>query len=150
MTQQASIRTQIIDNLCTRLVDGDNVKKVFRSMTQAVNAVDLPVCAVFTESEDSQDDEHDDGLLNVLRLKIVLVVAKTDEGNAALDQIADPATVWIQKTVYADRTMGGLATNARVPKKVWQLESGEFGFVGVFFDTEIEFYTLGDPSVSNR
>ena len=150
MAQQKSIRTQLIDILCQKLVDGENVKKVFRSMYQAVQAENLPVCAVFPVEETTEHDEHEDGLMRVLRLNIVYVAAKGEEDqSASLDQIIDAALVWIETKVMEDDRLGGLALHTHAPRISWQFESGEFGFVGATVETEIEYYTLGDPSVSN-
>lgn len=150
MTQQASIRTQLIDNLCSRLVDGDNVKEVFRSMTLATQAEDLPVCAVQPIEEVVTEVEHESGTSRALTLHIIFVAAKTDEGNASMDQIIDSALVWIEQKVTEDQTLGGLGFASRVPRIQWQLESGEFGFVGAIIETQIEYFALFDPSVSNR
>lgn len=150
MTQQASIRNQIIDNLCARLVDEEHIKKVFRSLYQATQAGNLPVCAVFPGEEVNEEIEHEQGLQRTLTLHIVYVAAKTEEDQStSLDQIIDTALVWIEQKVTEDQTVGGLAFRAFVPRLAWQFESGEFGFVGATVETQIQYYTLLDSAISN-
>lgn len=151
MTQQASIRTQLIDNLCAKLVDVEHVKEVFRSLYQATEAKNLPTCAVFPVEEVITEDEHEQGCNRKLTLRIVYVAAKTDEDqSAALDQIIDSALVWIEQKVTEDPSLGGLGFATYAPRIQWQFESGEFGFVGATVETLIEYHTQFDPSVSNR
>lgn len=149
----ASIRTQLIDNLCAKLVDGDLVKAVERSMYRTVQAENLPVCAVFPVTEETEHSDHDGGggLHRTLNLRIVYVVgvASDPTENVALDQNIDPALVWLEQKVTEDATLGGLGFHTHVRRITWQIESGEEGFIGAIVDCEIEYYTLDDPSVTN-
>lgn len=150
MTQQASVRTQLISNLCAKLVDGEHVTEVFRSMFQAIQAQNLPVCAVFPFEETCVPEEHEGGMLRTLTLRIVYVAAKTEEDqSASLDQIIDAALVWLEQKVTEDHRLGGLAESAYVARTAWQFESGEFGFVGATLEAEIQYRTLYDPSATN-
>lgn len=147
MSVQVSIRQQLINALCAKLPDGDTVKQVYRSLTQAVQADNLPVCAVFPIEETSEHIEHEPGMFRTLRLNIVYVAAKTDaDESAALDQVVDSALVWIEQKVTEDATLGGLGYHTHVPRIQWQLESGEFGFVGAVLETEIEYMNQEDPT----
>lgn len=119
-------------------------------MALATQAEDLPVCAVQVIEEVVTESEHEQGANRLLTLHIIYVAAKTDDGNSSLDQIVDSALVWIEQKVTEDPSLGGLGFASRVQRIQWQLESGEFGFVGAIIETQIEYFTLFDPSVSNR
>ena len=76
MTQQVSIRQQIITNLCEKLPDGDQVQDVRRSLVSAIGATQLPVCAVFPISETVTRDTHRRWRKRDLTLRIVYVAGR--------------------------------------------------------------------------
>lgn len=151
MAEQASIRRQLLDNLCQRLAAGTVVKEVFRSMFQAIQAEALPVCAVFPVEEQIEHWAHQGSIHRTFRVRIVYVAGKSEEDlSAALDQIIDSALVEIEQTVVADDTLGGLGYHVHLTRWTWQLEAGEEPFIGAWADVEIEYDTLEDPTVSDR
>jgi hypothetical protein len=148
---QASIRQQLIDELCRKLPDDDRIKKVYRSMTDAANAGDLPVCAVQPVEETIEAFDHDtgEGKQRILSLRIVYIATKADSSDTSLDTLIDSALVWIEQKVTEDPTLGGLGFQTRIPRISWQLEKGEFAFIGAIIEVEIVYFTLADSSVSN-
>ena len=147
MTQQISIRQQIITNLCEKLPDSDTILGVYRSTVAATQAKALPVCSVRPAQEDIVLDSHTDGQERKLQLQIDYVAAREGaDQSAALDTLIDSALVWIEQKVTEDQTMGGLARSSAVTAIAWQMEPGEEEFVGAKLAVEIVYDTTSDPS----
>jgi hypothetical protein len=123
-------------------------------MYRTVQAENLPACAVFPLTEETEHSEigPTEGLQRTLNLRLVYVVGVTvdPDVNLSLDQDIDPALVWLEQKVTEDATLGGLGFHTHVRRITWQIESGEEGFIGAFLDCEIEYFTTDDPSVTNR
>jgi hypothetical protein len=143
-----TVRERILQAARAALEAASAPAPTYRTRLDVLPEAKLPAFCLAVKSEklgEGQGDETE----RIIALSVVCAVGNSSmQEEAAIDQLADPLTAWVEQQLVGNQ-FGGLASDTTYTGSEWMNVAGEIDLVGVELSFEVKYWTLsGDPAQS--